>query len=44
MGYTSLYDDIPAGGTADYEVVVEVEEDFDLESFDYSIIAVGELP
>lgn len=44
MGYTSLYDDIPAGGTADYEVVVEVDEDLDLESFDYSIIAVGEIP
>ena len=44
MGYTTLYDDVPDGGTADYEAVVEVEEGFDLDSFDYTITAVGQLP
>jgi hypothetical protein len=44
MGYTSLWDEIPTGSTMNYEVFVEIEPDFNLEGFDFSVIAKGELP
>ncbi|MCJ7702560.1 MAG: FxLYD domain-containing protein [Anaerolineales bacterium] len=44
VGSTTLFDEIPAGGRADYEVIVEVGTDFDLSSFQYDLIAKGEVP
>jgi hypothetical protein len=44
MGYVTLYDGIPAGSSADYEVLVEVASDFDLEGFEVTVFAKGELP
>jgi hypothetical protein len=44
MGYISLWDEIPPGSTMDYEVFVEIESDFNLEGFDFVVIAKGELP
>lgn len=44
MGYVTLYDGIPAGSSADYEVLVEVASDFDLEGFEFTVFAKGELP
>jgi hypothetical protein len=44
MGYQTIYDDIEPGGSQDYEVMVEISEDLDLEGFDYVVIVRGELP
>jgi len=43
-GYTSLYDEIPNGETADYELTISVEDGFDISAVNYTIIAKGELP
>jgi len=42
MGYESIFDDIPTGGSMDYDILVEISEDFDLTSFDYTVIAKGD--
>jgi len=44
VGSATLFDEIPAGGRADYEVIVEVGMDFDLSAFQYDLIAMGEVP
>lgn len=43
-GYETIFDEIPDGGTAEYEVNVPVEAGFDIETVDIEIIAKGELP
>jgi hypothetical protein len=40
--YDSLYDDIPAGGTADYWVGVELKPGYDEDSLEYFFIVKGE--
>ncbi len=43
-GHEAIFDEIPDGGTAEYEVTVPVEAGFDIETVDVEIIAKGELP
>jgi len=43
-GHEAIFDEIPDGGSVEYEVTVPVEEGFDIESVDVEIIAKGELP
>ena len=43
-GHDAIFDEIPDGGSVEYEVTVPVEEGFDIESVDVEIIAKGELP
>ena len=43
-GYETIFDELPDGGTAEYEVTVPVEEGFDIETVEVEIIAKGELP
>jgi hypothetical protein len=42
-GYETLWDDIPTGGSYDYDVLVEIAEGFDTTSFDYTVVVLGTL-
>jgi len=44
VGSEYLFDLIPANGKLDYEVLVDVTTDFDPDSFNYEILALGEAP
>jgi len=44
MGYETLFDEIPEGGSLDYEVLVEIADDLNMDSFEYTVVAKGELP
>ena len=43
-GYDSIFDDIPAGESADYKVVINLESGYDASALEYSFIVKGELP
>ncbi|MEA3350019.1 MAG: FxLYD domain-containing protein, partial [Chloroflexota bacterium] len=44
MGYETIFDEIPDGEVTDYEVIVPVEADFDLDAVEHTIIAKGKMP
>ncbi len=44
MGYESLFDEIPAGESAEYDVYLDTEPGVDIDAIEYIIIVKGELP
>ncbi|MBU1660129.1 MAG: FxLYD domain-containing protein [Chloroflexi bacterium] len=44
MGYESLFDEIPAGESAEYEVYLDTEPGLDIDAIEYVITVKGELP
>jgi hypothetical protein len=43
-GYDSISDDIPAGESADYKVVINLEPGYDTSSLEYSFIGKASCP
>ena len=44
MEYDSIWDEIPAGGSGEYDVTIEFEPGLDVNALEYFIIAKGQLP
>ena len=44
MGYESLFDDIPAGESVEYDVYLDIEPGLDIGAVEYVVTAKGELP
>ncbi|MBU1662576.1 MAG: FxLYD domain-containing protein [Chloroflexi bacterium] len=44
MEYDSIWDEIPAGGSAEYDITIEFEPGLDVNALEYFIIVKGELP
>ena len=40
--YDYIFDEIPAGGTAEYTVYIDIPSDFDVASAQYVIVVKGE--